>query len=129
MRNWERPMVTVDTFAANEFISSCGDKNTVYKFECNAGDLNLNSYPYYVYVDYTPNDGIDNYRFRSTYHACGATHEAPTNDAFYRGYMIDGRKNKWEAGYKTDVIVWTDHNRNTHCTTKLDMSTWETHKS
>lgn len=26
MRNWERPMVVVDTFAANEFVSTCGEK-------------------------------------------------------------------------------------------------------
>ena len=38
MRNWERPMVTVDTFVANEFVSTCGENHKVYNFECNAGD-------------------------------------------------------------------------------------------
>ena len=37
MRNWERPMVVVDTFAANEFVSTCGEQNRVYKFKCDAG--------------------------------------------------------------------------------------------
>ena len=41
MRNWERPMVVVDTFAANEFVSSCGENHKVYNFECNAGEINI----------------------------------------------------------------------------------------
>ena len=37
MRNWERPIVVVDTFVANEFVSACGDNHKVYNFVCNAG--------------------------------------------------------------------------------------------
>ena len=40
MRTWEKPIAVVDQFVANSFVSTCGDENTVYNFECNAGDKN-----------------------------------------------------------------------------------------
>ena len=123
MRSYKKPTMTVERFVPNEYVAACGASGTVYKFECNAGDKNLESYPYKVYVDYR---GNGNYRYRAHYHACGATHEAESNSGFYNGYMDDERTpgNDW-----IPVIVWTDHDSNTHCTTKLDMDKWETAKS
>lgn len=37
MRNWERPMVVVDAFVANEFVSACKEENKEYLFTCDAG--------------------------------------------------------------------------------------------
>lgn len=128
MRNWERPMVVVDTFAANEFVSSCGDKGTIYKFECDAPGGWLYYYP--------KNDGqIDGKHDRNdqavllgSYHPCGAKHEAPKTDGFYDGFV----DYNWNGKQDSDegVIVWRGRNQNNgHATTKLDMNSWETAKS
>ena len=123
-REWVRPQTLVQSFAANEYVAACGDSGTVYKFECNAGDKGLRNYPYRVYVDY---NGDGNYVYRNNYHACGATHQAESDSGFYKGYMDDERTR--DIIEQIPVIVWTDNDRDTHCTTNLDMSTWETAKS
>lgn len=120
---WVRPVTEVQQFEANEYVAACGDSGVVYKFECNAGDKGLRSYPYEVYVDY---NGNGNYRYRANYHACGATHEAESDSGFYNGYMDDERT---VGNDRIPVIVWTEYGRDTHCTTELDMTKWETAKS
>lgn len=122
-KEWVHPQLMLQQFVPNEYVSACGDSGTVYKFECNAGDLGLEDYPYRVYVDY---NGTGNYRYRNNYHACGAKHEAASDSGFYKGYMDDERTT---GNDNIQVIVWTDHNRDTHCTTVLDKSQWETAKS
>lgn len=130
MRNWERPMAVVDTFAANEFVSACGDSGVVYKFKCDAGDAWGN---YSVYLN--GNDGIAHtkddifwcggrgaVRGYRTYTCCGETHSAEDKNDFFPGYIKRGLEEK-------KVIVWTDNGTNTHCTTNLNKSTWETVKS
>lgn len=80
-------------------------------------------YPYNVYVDYR---GNGNYVYRSNFHACGEKHRAESDSGFYKGYMDDTRT-QWND--KIEVIVWTEYGRDTHCTTNLDMKSWETEKS
>lgn len=128
MRNWERPMVVVDTFAANEFVSTCGDKGTIYKFECDA----LRGWLYY----YPESDGQidgkhdknDQHGLIGWYHPCGEKHEAPKTDGFYDGFVDyngNGRQDDGEG-----VIVWRGRSgRNGHATSKLNMNNWETAKS
>lgn len=80
MRNWERPMVVVDTFAANEFVSACGDENKEYLFTCDAGGGKSG----YVYLETNGKPGLQTYddwgyradKYLSGYHACGTTHTA-----------------------------------------------------
>ena len=130
MRNWERPMVVVDTFAANEFVSSCKDTNTVYLFKCNAGE---EGHKYNVY--YYDNNNRKHYiasnnswiwaQFGS-YHPCDATHEASTKDEFINGYIDDQSTRKDEG---VPVVIWTDRGTNVHCTTDLQKNTWQTAKS
>lgn len=36
-RVYEAPAVSLEQFAANEYIAACGDTGTVYKFVCDAG--------------------------------------------------------------------------------------------
>ena len=78
MRNWERPMVVVDAFVANEFVSACGDKGTIYKFECNAPEGTLYYYPNSdgkIDGQHNPND-----RTREklgSFKPCNIKHEAP----------------------------------------------------
>ena len=122
-KTYVRPVMVSEEFTANEYIAACGDKNEVYLFECNAGDKNLEDYPYAVYVDYT---GWGYYTYRNNYHACGATHEASKTNTFYNGYMDDLRT---QGNDNIPVIVWTDGNTDTHCTTELDINSWETAKS
>lgn len=122
-KEWVRPVTMVQNFVANEYVAACGDSGTTYKFECNAGDKGLWTYPYKVYVDY---NGDGNYVYRNMYHACGETHVAESDSGFYKGYMDDTRTS---GNDMIPVIVWTDNDRDTHCTTELDMSSWETAKS
>lgn len=126
MRNWERPMVVVDTFAANEFVSTCGDQNKEYLFTCDAGGGQSGS----VYLETNGRPGfqagflgLGGDRYLSGYHACGTTHTAKTTDEFQEGYYIRDRK-------VTNVIVWRgEKGDNTHCTTNLDKNEWTTVKS
>lgn len=129
MRNWERPMVVVDTFAANEFVSACGDKGTIYKFECDAPGGPLYYYP----KSDDKIDGVhnpyDSAKFISLfYHPCDADHKAPNTDGFYDGfvdYNLNGKQDKGEG-----VIVWRGPNgKNGHATTNLNMNSWQTAKS
>ena len=128
MRNWERPMVVVDTFAANEFVSTCGELNRVYKFKCDAGG----GTPGTVYEDSNHNGKWDligdealTGHILPTYHACGKTHSAPTDDEFIEGFYLPN-SDPFKA---TKVIIWTDGGTNIHCTTNLNMNEWTTAKS
>lgn len=129
MRNWEKPMAVVDTFAANEFVSSCGEMNRVYKFKCDAGSKFwlLGGYHYYsydVYVDSNKNGELD-YRDEElgSYKACGKTHDAKTTDDFQNGFCVRNRE-------IIPVVIWRgEDGRNIHCTTKLNMDEWATERS
>lgn len=135
MRNWERPMVVVDTFAANEFVSSCGDSGVVYKFKCDAGD-EWGGYSVYLNgkdgIAHTKDDifwcgGRGAVKGNRTYGRCGETHSAEDKNDFFPGYI---RKTHLFGGVEEKkVIVWTDNGTNVHCTTNLNKSTWETEKS
>lgn len=135
MRTYKKPILNVEHFVPNEFVAACGDSGTVYKFECNAGELGLkHTYPYDVYQETNGQPGLQTGRGGDTYisnfHACGATHEAESNNIFVNGYIVDTRKSQDNV---TDVIIWREplenHRYSTHCTTNLDMDSWETAKS
>ena len=38
MKNYVKPMMESEVFAANEYIAACGESGVVYKFKCDAGD-------------------------------------------------------------------------------------------
>lgn len=131
MRNWERPMVVVDAFVANEFVSACGDKGATYKFICNApaGDL------YYYRKSDGKIDGVHDPYDKSSYylgdyHPCSATHQAPKTDVFYDGFVDRNNNGRQDSG--ENVIVWIQpkwYGYSGHATSKLDMNSWETSKS
>lgn len=125
---WIKPMATVEEFAANEYVAACGDKNTVYKFVCDAPGGILCYYP-------ESDDNIDgNYTGRGdaelvglSYTPCDKKHDAPTSDEYYDGYVRS-------LFGKSDVIVWVERDEsgeivNGHATKQLDMEKWETAKS
>lgn len=126
MKKYVRPMMRVESFAPNEFISACGDSNTVYKFQCDAGGGDRGD----VYLETNGQEGLQTSgrkrdEYRSEYHACGVTHEANTRDEFLDGYYV-----KEGADTVVPVIVWCgEDGNNTHSTENLDMSTWEVTKS
>lgn len=129
-----RPMMICEQFTPNEYVAACGDSGTIYKFKCDAGEK---WYNYHVYLNgpdgiALTSDDID-WSARSghlrTYNPCGTTHEAASDSGFEKGYMY--RVGRWNnnIGSPINVIVWTENGTNTHCTTNLDMNSWETAKS
>lgn len=123
-RAYVRPTMVGERFVANEYVAACGDENKVYKFKCTAGG----GWPGSVWLETNGQAGLqktgrNSDQYLSDYHACGIEHEAKTTDDFLDGYYVTGRT-------VTSVIVWRGEKKNnTHCTTNLDISTWETAKS
>lgn len=131
-KEWVRPLTIVDQFVPNEYVAACGDSGVVYNFTCDAGN---ESSRYNVYLaDGTPyaTSGRDYGGCKTdygSYHPCGETHEAESDSVFLNGYMY---KQDWfgnDTGSKTNVIIWTDNYTDVHCTTNLDMKSWQTAKS
>ena len=139
MREYVKPTMEGEVFAANEYIAAtCGDSGVIYKFKCDAGGGAYGT----VYLETNGQDGLqtngrdaDQY-LTSTYHACGTSHEADSNDQFLDGYYVNTKwvstgifQGHWETT-TTPVIVWRGPNGdNTHCTVNLNMDSWETAKS
>lgn len=126
-RVYESPRAYVEMFTPNEYVAACGDSGKVYKFTCDAGGGVSGS----VYLETNNQPGLQKRSdyYLSGYHACGTTHEANSTDDFLDGYYVV--KDFWtEQETVTPVIVWRGPDGdNTHCTTELDMSKWETAKS
>lgn len=127
-RMYIKPVLESETFVPQNYIAACGDLNQVYKFRCDAGG----GTPGTVYEDSNHNGRWDLIGDKAltgyilpTYHACGATHEAPVDDEFLDGFYLPN-SNPFEA---TKVKIWTDGGTNIHCTTNLNMDQWETTKS
>lgn len=125
-RVYESPRAYAEMFTPNEYVAACGDSGKTYKFTCDAGGGWSGS----VYLETNNQPGLqkgDDYL--GGYHACGTTHEASSEDDFLDGYYVV--KDYWTGQETvTPVIVWRGpKGNNTHCTTELDMSKWETAKS
>lgn len=127
-RTYESPRAYAEEFTPNEYVAACGDSGTVYKFKCDAGGGKSGT----VYLETNGKPGLQTGwggdRYLSGYHACGITHEAESDDEFLQGYYVTS--NGWHGSTTTEVIVWRGPDGdNTHCTTNLDMDSWETAKS
>lgn len=138
MKNYVKPMMESEVFAANEYIAACGESGVVYKFKCDAGDGVYGS----VYQETNGIPGLQTSSWggdrriatysnhwllgESGYHACGTTHEAESDSGFYDGYYCA----KGNTDNPVSVIIWKgEHNNNVHCTTNLNKDEWETAKS
>lgn len=125
-RTYVRPTMVGERFVANEYVAACGDTEYgKYKFTCDAGGgakgdvyVESNGKPGLQRDDRCLTPGVLRY-----YHACNVTHYADTNDKFLDGYYVP------YGGSAQQVIIWTDHGRNVHCTTNLNRESWETTKS
>lgn len=139
-RVWCRPQTVVQKFEANEYVAACGDSGTVYKFKCDAGGGVYGS----VYEETNGIPGLQTGRRGDTelaeysngwlgesgFYACNKTHEADSSNAFVNGYYCA----KGDTRNPVSVIVWKEPRGwmwpdNIHCTTNLDMDSWETAKS
>lgn len=121
---WEAPRIEVQPFVANEYVAACGDSGKTYLFKCDAGGGQHGD----VYQETNGYDGLQWWgdTYMGGYKACGTTHEAESDDEFLNGYLVTGSGRNEKV---TPVIIWTDHGTNIHCTTNLDVNTWETAKS
>lgn len=134
---YEKPMMSVENFAANEFIAACGDLNKVYNFECNAGYWidyfgDKHSVPGDVYYDVNGNGKLDrNDEHYKHYKACGKKHQASVENEFIKGiYVPDYNIYPQVSKKEYPVLIWKGENGdNVHCTTNLNINSWETLKS
>lgn len=130
---WSAPEAIAEQFAANEYVAACGDNNVVYYFKCNAGSRNKQYNVYLANGDPYCTSGKDygGYERRGWdyYKPCGSTHEADSDSGFLSGYMYEQNRHGGNTGERIDVIIWTENNKDCHCTTNLDMDQWETAKS
>ena len=130
-RTYVRPTMVGERFVANEYVAACGDKGTVYNFVCDAGE----GAPGNVYQETGKKEGLQKlgpYSDKNLtlgvgryYVSCNETHKASAKDDFSVGYYVP-----IGGGDTKDVIIWRGkEGNNVHCTTKLNMSEWETVKS
>ena len=133
-----KPSMESEMFVPNTYVAAC-ESGTTYWFKCDAGPSNdysevweeTNGIPglqqdssgSWWWGDYTPAD-----RHRTSYyHACNTVHEVRGNENFLNGYVVvDHFLGDDEV---IPVLIWTDHDTNTHCTTQLNPEDWEIAKS
>lgn len=151
---WVKPEMEEVRFAANEYIASCGESNSVYRFICDAAAGLL--YMFWenlfsnvrVEEDYDPGkipDMLNNYspsEVPISYTPCEKEHEASTSSDFYWGFIDSeqgGTRGSYDSGIDQTVIVWKEtftgpltgieYPYNWHATTNLNKATWETTRS
>lgn len=127
-REYVRPMMRGEVFAANEYVAGCGDHGVEYYFECNARGGTLYYYP----ISDGKIDGIYNGWRRANklgfYTPCEEKHKASSTSDFYDGFVDYNRNGRHDSG--EGVIVWRGPwGLNGHATENLDMDKWETAKS
>lgn len=135
-----KPSMESEAFVPNTYVAACGDSGTTYLFKCDAGGGESGN----VYVEsngvaglqtdgeWIPGTGWGDWghwqsadRSLGGYHACGTKHEADSDDEFLNGYYVPYGSNR-----VTNVIIWRGpYNNNVHCTTNLNMDSWEIAKS
>ena len=123
MREYVKPTMEGEVFAANEYIASeCGDTEYgKYLFTCDAPG---------GWLYYYNNRGRA--EFIGSYTPCNKKHEADMTSEFPKGfidYNWNAREDDGEA-----VIVWIERDwrgsiANAHATTNLDQDNWEVLKS
>lgn len=136
-KNYVKPALISEEFVPQTYVAACEHTSSgagMYKFVCDAGGGEMGDIITDSNTNLTP--GRSKY-----YHACEASHEAPTTDVFQYGYFIhNGGNDKltyeenvgsiWNPEYvekeykKTRVIIWTGDN-DVHATENLNRDTWE----
>ena len=128
-RSYVKPVLSGEEFVPQNYIAACGDSNVVYKFECNAQGGTV-----YYYDTSGEKHRVGGYS------PCGGKHEAPSSDAFPRGFVDRNSNGEEDTGEEAIIwlekVTWEDWFGNTHtnitnwhATTKLNQNEWETAKS
>lgn len=118
MREYVKPTMEGELFAANEYIAACGDMEYgKYLFNCDAPRGIL-----YYYDQRGKAHGLGGY------HPCNEKHAADFSDEFPDGF-VDYNENKREDEGEA-VIVWLERGflgniRDYHATKNLDRESWE----
>lgn len=126
MKDYVRPMMESEAFAANEYIAACGDTEYGnYLFQCDAPGGSL----YYYKTDWRGNEEA---KYIGSYTPCDRKHEASVASEFPDGFVDYNRNGREDDGEA--VIVWIERGpwgviRNAHATTNLDRDSWEVLKS
>lgn len=136
---YSKPMLKSEAFVPQSYVAACGDSGTDYYFTCDAGGgasgnvwLETNGVPglqenkEWVKTGTHILEGhwVEADQSLGGYHACNEKHTASSLDVFPEGYY-----KAYGSSTVIDVLVWTAGGKNVHCTTKLDISKWETAKS
>ena len=132
---WTEPRIEVQKFAANEYVAACGDiEHGNYMFECDAAAGTLYYYPNSDGKIDGVYEGWGKAERMGSYTPCGQTHEAPTTDDFYDGFVDRNRNGRQDEG--EGVIVWRNREWsilgwrwNGHATKNLDMESWTKDRS
>lgn len=136
-QTWEEPQILVQKFIPNEYIAACGDHGKTYLFTCDAGG----GVPGSVYQETNGVNGLQtrgknpdkemtnyyaHYWYRTYFEACNEKHKAESDSVFLKGYYCAGG----DTGNPVPVIIWKGENGDDiHCTTNLEMDSWETERS
>ena len=126
MKDYVRPMMESEVFAANEYIAACGDTEYGnYLFQCDAPGGIL----YYYRTTWW---GGKEAEYIGSYTPCDRKHEASVASEFPDGFVDYNRNGREDDGEA--VIVWIERGpwggiRNAHATTNLDRDSWEVLKS
>ena len=129
MRKYVKPVMESEMFAANEYIAACGDTNYEYIFECDAMG-GVTGTVFYDDGDHKFEPFGDDRWMGAGYHACGEKHKTLKGDDFIHGWYATGWDGITGGDWYKEVIIWRGADgKNIHCTTNLDMNTWETAKS
>lgn len=138
-RAYIKPILESETFVPQNYIAACGDSGVTYYFQCNAGEpykywedgffgghWETDDHPYQVVA----RDGRTWYN----YGPCNNTHTANSSDEFIDGY-IDNMHTSINENISVKIWIekvpgiWGGVRDNIHCTTNLNMDSWQTVKS
>lgn len=123
-KTYVKPALSGEQFVPQTYVAACREGGVAYKFTCDAGGGVYGK----VYEESNGKTGLQegflgingDRKLTDSYHACQKTHEASSTDEFLTGYYVPNR------GQAIPVIIWRgEDGRNVHCTTNLDISSWE----
>lgn len=118
---YERPMMICDRFAVDEYCAMCGDVEKEYYFQCNED-------PGFFGIVY----GNDGSVIASSYDDCGAGHPLTEDelDDLLSGYVIKYTEDSGLLPDRVPVLIWRgESGTNCHCTTNVNVETWEVNLS
>ena len=127
---YERPVMVCENFKVDEYCSTCGKVEKEYYFDCNED-------PGFIGFVYKESNGQDGLQFGDTLFAtsfddCAEHHPLTESElsGLMNGYVVKHQVGSGELLSAVPVLIWTGKNgNNCHCTTNVNVNTWETNLS